>query len=668
MWGWDSRARAWASLSNRATNSALWAYCSRRTLMAIGRPSARRRPRYTSAIPPSLRGARTSYFPSSTRPITASGLQGHPLLPPPLPVFPRGGGPLSPQRAGGHCVPWPSGTGEQAPEAREGVLRALRRDPLAHAAPVRGRDVVGGERRAPDDRVEGHAEGPGGNAPQDRHPAAAHAQEVRVLEPVGEASCGEEEGHGHGRRHARRRILPAGPDPHEHRRGVVEAAAGVGEAHEEAARLLVVAGPAEGREDLPRSDRRVDPVAHQQEAVAAPQGDGKEVAGGLVADAESARQHVTLGVRAGVGGIHRPALLELGHEGVVGGQLPDLASADHVGPRVAHVADDRFAARHEDRRAGRRHGEGTLASGPAADGPVGPLEGAGEASRGGRPSARRPGTSSRSVATARSLATYPCGCPPSPSATAYKDAPGPARSRRSTRSSLVPRTRPASLTAVPCATNPLIPGPPGPPGRSSPARPAGTARGLLPACRAVTPHRGPPAPRSLRAPGPRGGGRRRQAREDARSPASRSCCRGRAPPPRPPCAPARDASGSRWGRAGRYPGPPAAPPSRPAWRASTRGPRAPSGPPRPEGGDGRRPGPQACRPWCQVPPAHAPSPGETAVPARRPRGRATGSVTSRPPGAPAPRPGSSATAAPRLRPAGAGRRPPGSPSPARSGR
>src|SRR5579875_1895622 len=376
MWGWDSRARAWASLSNRATNSALWAYCSRRTLMAIGRPSARRRPRYTSAIPPSLRGARTSYFPSSTRPITASGLQGHPLLPPPLPVFPRGGGPLSPQRAGGHCVPWPSGTGEQAPEAREGVLRALRRDPLEHAAPVRGRDVVGGERRAPDDRVEGHAEGPGGNAPQDRHPAAAHAQEVRVLEPVGEASCGEDEGHG--RRHARRRILPAGPDPHEHRRGVVEAAAGVGEAHEEAARLLVVAGPAEGREDLPRSDRRVDPVAHQQEAVAAPQGDGKEVAGGLVADAESARQHVTLGVRAGVGGIHRPALLELGHEGVVGGQLPDLASADHVGPRVAHVADDRFAARHEDRRAGRRHGEGTLASGPAADGPVGPLEGAGE--------------------------------------------------------------------------------------------------------------------------------------------------------------------------------------------------------------------------------------------------------------------------------------------------
>src|SRR5579875_2688019 len=73
------------------------------------------------------------------------------------------------------------------------------------------------------------------------------------------------------------------------------------------------------------------------------------------------------------------------------------------------------------------------------------------ASRGGRPSARRPGTSSRSVATARSLATYPCGCPPSPSATAYKDAPGPARSRRSTRSSLVPRTRPASLTAVPGA-------------------------------------------------------------------------------------------------------------------------------------------------------------------------------------------------------------------------
>src|SRR5579884_3327094 len=95
------------------------------------------------------------------------------------------------------------------------------------------------------------------------------------------------------------------------------------------------------------------------------------------------------------------------------------------------------------------------------------------ASRGGRPSARRPGTSSRSVATARSLATYPCGCPPSPSATAYKDAPGPARSRRSTRSSLVPRTRPASLTAVPCATNPLIPGPRDRPAGPHPPAPRG---------------------------------------------------------------------------------------------------------------------------------------------------------------------------------------------------
>ena len=122
-------------------------------------------------------------------------------------------------------------------------------------------------------------------------------------------------------------------------RDVVDAAGSVGGPDQPVGRFLRVGRGLEDRLDLVFGDHARQAVAAEQEAVAVDQGDVVLVDDHFGFGAERARQHVSVGWTSASCGVISPAFTMRLHEGVVVGELAEVAGAQQVGAAVADVRE-----------------------------------------------------------------------------------------------------------------------------------------------------------------------------------------------------------------------------------------------------------------------------------------------------------------------------------------